>query len=381
MRTQQVKPFHLFFDIKRVDEEKRTVEAYAFVNEVVEGEGGIRLKRTAMEAATPDYMEWANVRRMHQADAVGVAHAVDWDDKGAKMSLEVVDEDAWDKVKKRVYKGLSVGVAATVMRGKDVEKCRWIETSLVDRPKDPDAKILAFRADDGDSEEFEAEVLDDEIPEERGLTSGDVPVRENLEGGKPQKQTVYHCGIEYHRHTTEGGAQECIDRQAQMIDEQIEYYEQQLSAMKAKKRAEEGEIERAEGDPDPTVIERTESDPPAEIPETEEADAITRAEVATTELTRVQGLLSAAEAEIQRLKKLPAQIAKPPVRYPAAFNREFAANEGNGAVSAEETNAEIKRIEELAKNEPDQHKRQQYAGQIVSLQQRLALSGQETITR
>lgn len=147
MQISDLKPIHVFAEIERVDEDARTVEAYAFVNEVVEGEGGIRLKRSAMEEATGDYLKWANVRRMHQADAVGVAHSVEWDARGARMVLEVVDDDAWTKVRRGVYKGLSVGVQATLMRGKDVEKCRWIETSLVDRPKDPGAVILAVRLD------------------------------------------------------------------------------------------------------------------------------------------------------------------------------------------------------------------------------------------
>lgn len=162
MQISDLKPIHVFAEIERVDEDARTVEAYAFVNEVVEGEGGIRLKRSAMEEATGDYLKWANVRRMHQADAVGVAHSVEWDARGARMVLEVVDDDAWTKVRRGVYKGLSVGVQATLMRGKDVEKCRWIETSLVDRPKDPGAVILAVRLDS-------AEELEAREPEEMGL--------------------------------------------------------------------------------------------------------------------------------------------------------------------------------------------------------------------
>lgn len=162
MQISDLKPIHVFAEIERVDEDARTVEAYAFVNEVVEGEGGIRLKRSAMEEATGDYLRWANVRRMHQADAVGIAHSVEWDARGARMVLEVVDDDAWTKVRRGVYKGLSVGVQATLMRGKDVEKCRWIETSLVDRPKDPGAVILAVRLDS-------AEELEAGEPEEMGL--------------------------------------------------------------------------------------------------------------------------------------------------------------------------------------------------------------------
>jgi hypothetical protein len=161
-----IKPIHLFAPIERVNDEERTITAYAFRNEVVDGEGGVRLRRTAMEAATDDYMQWANIRRMHQPDPVGVAQAVEWDDKGALMTLRVEDDDAWRKVKSGVYKGLSVGVLPRVMRGRDVTACKWFETSLVDRPKDTDCNFLVVRAE-GVDPEAPVEVEVEEAPEER----------------------------------------------------------------------------------------------------------------------------------------------------------------------------------------------------------------------
>jgi hypothetical protein len=173
MTTTKMKALHTYVPILRVNEEKREVEAYAFVNEKVQGEGGIRLKRTSMEAATADYMKWANVREMHRGDsAVAVAQQVKWDATGAHMTLRVSDDAAWQKVKDGVYKGLSVGVIPEVMRGKDVEKCTWMETSLVDRPADPDARITVFRADGYDPEaEHDVQILDDHTP---FLTAGEA---------------------------------------------------------------------------------------------------------------------------------------------------------------------------------------------------------------
>jgi len=133
--------------IDRVDEEERIVEGYAFVNETVPGEGGMRLKRTAMEGATGDYMKWGAIREMHQPSAAGTALSVEWDEKGARIRAKVVDDQAWKKVTERVYKAFSIGVMPTVVRGKDVEQCMWAETSLVDRPKDQDATLDVFRFD------------------------------------------------------------------------------------------------------------------------------------------------------------------------------------------------------------------------------------------
>ncbi len=143
-----MKPMQFFVPISRMDPTNRTIEGYGFVNEVVEGEGGVRLKRKAMEEATPDYMKWANVREMHGSKAVGVTESVTWDDKGALMRMTIADDDAWAKCQAGVYKGLSVGVRGNVMRGRNVERCTWLETSLVDRPADPDAKMTVCRSAD-----------------------------------------------------------------------------------------------------------------------------------------------------------------------------------------------------------------------------------------
>lgn len=158
------KPIELFvpFDYDRIERQGDAllVEGYAFVNETVTGENGIRLKRKAMENATPDYMRFGALREMHQRSAAGTCMAVLWDDRGAKITAKIVDPVARLKVEERVYKGFSVGVLPTVVRGKDVEMCEWSETSLVDRPKDPDA-LIVFRAAGYDpNQEFDVQVWD-----------------------------------------------------------------------------------------------------------------------------------------------------------------------------------------------------------------------------
>jgi len=142
------------------------------VNEVVDGEGGIRLLRSTMEAATPDYMRWGAVREMHQPSAVGTALGVDWDERGAFFRCKVVDDAAWAKVQAGVYKGFSVGVLPRVMRGNQVTQATWAETSLVDRPKDPDAAFSVFRAEGFDAE-AEVEVVEEAEP----LSEGDFEAR------------------------------------------------------------------------------------------------------------------------------------------------------------------------------------------------------------
>ena len=158
---RKLKPFQIFAEISRVDAEQRIVEGYAFVNEVVPGEGGVRLKRSAMEAATPDYVANGTCREIHQPSAAGKPIDVTWDTKGAYLRMKVVDDQAWKKVTEGVYRGFSVGVTPKVMRGADVTVCEWWDTSLIDRGKDKDALFTVWRSGDVDpNAEVEVEVLE-----------------------------------------------------------------------------------------------------------------------------------------------------------------------------------------------------------------------------
>lgn len=196
MKTQKLFPMSLFAEITRMDEDERIVSGYAFVNETVPGEGGLKLKRSAMEEATPDYMTWGNIREMHRSDsAAGTTVEGGWDEKGFFISAKIVDDAAWKKCKERVYKGFSVGVTPTVMRGKEITKVNFIEISLVDRPKDQDCPIKFIRTET--VQQAEVEVIDEEetpagTPAGAGGTGDDAPT-----GGDHQRASA----AEYKRGT------------------------------------------------------------------------------------------------------------------------------------------------------------------------------------
>jgi len=146
--NKMLKPIPVFFQIVRLDEEKREVEGIAFANAIVPGEGGIELTPKAMKAATPDYEHWGCVRSMHQPIAAGtLARAVEWEGDTARICARVSDDGEWKKCKDGVYKGFSVLVTADEMKGNKVTRCTWIETSLVDRPKDPGAVFTMVRGE------------------------------------------------------------------------------------------------------------------------------------------------------------------------------------------------------------------------------------------
>jgi hypothetical protein len=151
-----------FAEIQRVDEEQRMVWGYASTEN--RASDGKIITRAAMEGALDDYMEFANVREMHQPSAVGRTDEAHVDDGGLYVGVKVVDDAAWKKVVERVYKGFSIGAKATAYDPDDktvVTGMLLSEISLVDRPADTGAKFDLFRAEGIDVED------DDEVEVER----------------------------------------------------------------------------------------------------------------------------------------------------------------------------------------------------------------------
>lgn len=149
-----------FAEISRIDEEQRLVSGYAATEQ--RASDGLVVTRDAMAAALDDYMEFANVREMHQPSAVGVTRAANVDDNGLYIEAEIVDDTAWEKIKRGVYKGFSIGAKVTERDKGDRSIVRGLalrEISVVDRPADPGAKIDLWRdagcGDDDDDEPLE----------------------------------------------------------------------------------------------------------------------------------------------------------------------------------------------------------------------------------
>lgn len=110
----------------------------------------------AIQAALDDYMQWANIREMHKNSAVGTAVRAEVIDGQLQLTARVVDESAWLKVKEKVYKGFSIGgrvlkaVLEKLPDGRVVRrilKLTMSEISLVDRPANPEARILLWKGD------------------------------------------------------------------------------------------------------------------------------------------------------------------------------------------------------------------------------------------
>lgn len=360
------KPVTLFAEISRLDDEKRIVEGYCYVNSRVKSDPW-DLPVDVLRAASADYMRWANVREMHADKAVGTALDLNFQNDGKVfIRSEVVDDQAWEKVKKKVYKGFSIKGRPEVVRGNVVQKFLWLETSLVDRPADPEAVVTLWRRD-GD---LEAE-----------------PTREIV--------VRYSC-LHHHEHETEDEAQACIDDHVARGDhpgspsytgnyvgapgepptpapsadqpaiEAEEIDEMTLEELTARLDAMNEALT--------TVISRLDAIPASESAGEEimqRLDAATATLTETNEkLVRVETDLAQARAEIQRLGDQPA--GQPVVRFTHPLTREVVqrfgeANVGTEMVKKLERFAELQRIAVPT----DPREREKLAEETLDLQREL----------
>ena len=138
-----------FAPIRKVDGEQRMVFGYASTQaEDAEGE---TILISALAGALDDYMQFANIREMHQLSAVGVAKDAAIDDKGLYIGAKIVDDAAWNKLVEGDYKGFSVGGRALARdpgNRKIITEMKLSEISLVDRPCNPEAVFDCWKAAD-----------------------------------------------------------------------------------------------------------------------------------------------------------------------------------------------------------------------------------------
>lgn len=158
--------FFKFANFTKADPEQRIVVGYAS-SERVDGQNDV-VDSEALNQALGDYMQWANLREMHQPKAVGkvlqatpVRGTIQLKD-GSKLTnplritAQIIDNETWEKVKSGVLKGFSIGgkvlqALTEKMNGKEIRRITGLqlhEISLVDRPANPDARIVLLKRDD-----------------------------------------------------------------------------------------------------------------------------------------------------------------------------------------------------------------------------------------
>lgn len=136
-------PFAKVDPVKHLVTGVATSEAWDDQNEQMAWEGICK--------AVTDYGQWRNIRAMHGPQAVGVAPLIILDTVGKSVTLSshIVDPVEWQKVVTGVYKGYSIAGRKLDVearwnpelgkQGTRIKEFLWSETSLVDRPSNPEA--------------------------------------------------------------------------------------------------------------------------------------------------------------------------------------------------------------------------------------------------
>jgi hypothetical protein len=105
----------------------------------------------AIRKALPGYWAWRNIRQMHQSSAVGVGKEANVDANGCFLAARITDREAAQKCLDGVYKGFSIGGRKLAKTGNTITEIDWVETSIVDRPANPECKFdVAKRAKDAE---------------------------------------------------------------------------------------------------------------------------------------------------------------------------------------------------------------------------------------
>ena len=110
-----------------------------------------------LNKAMPDWFRTGgNIREQHSNIAAGVAKELDSKADGHYITAHVVDSSSVKKVEAGVLKGFSIGIRAPrVVRDEKAVNGRIIdgqivEVSLVDRPANPNAKLMLAKSDGTD---------------------------------------------------------------------------------------------------------------------------------------------------------------------------------------------------------------------------------------
>lgn len=126
--------------ICKIDKQKRLVSGYA--STPTKDMDGEVIELAAVKAALPGFMAWGGpIREMHQPKAVGKTEEAFVDDKGLYLTAKIVDDRCWKLVDEGVLKAFSIGGKKLAKKGDTITQIDLVETSLVDRPANPDCKF------------------------------------------------------------------------------------------------------------------------------------------------------------------------------------------------------------------------------------------------
>jgi phage head maturation protease len=136
-----------FGKVEKNDDGSRTISGYASTPTLdLDGEI-VSLK--AIKKALPSYMEWRNIRQMHQPHPVGTAKEANVDGTGLFLTARIVEPTCCKLIDEEVLKGFSIGGKKLAKQGNTITDIDLVEISVVDRPANPDCRFAVAKAAKG----------------------------------------------------------------------------------------------------------------------------------------------------------------------------------------------------------------------------------------
>ena len=124
-----------------------------------------------LNKAMPEWFKTGgNIREQHSSIAAGVAKELDSKEDGHYITAHIVDPTSVKKIEAGVLKGFSIGIRGPrIVRDNKAANGRIIdgtivEISVVDRPANPNAKLMLAKSDGTEMVEVEQELIEQELP-------------------------------------------------------------------------------------------------------------------------------------------------------------------------------------------------------------------------
>jgi hypothetical protein len=117
----------------------------------------------------PEWFKYGNIREQHSSIAAGVGTELEEKDGTYYIKADIVDAGSVSKLEKKVFKGFSVGIRdARVVKDASAPNGliiggEIVEISLVDRPANPNARLMLAKSVEGEVVKVEEEATEEEL--------------------------------------------------------------------------------------------------------------------------------------------------------------------------------------------------------------------------
>jgi hypothetical protein len=155
--------------IKFQKNEDGTATAYGIATDSSLDSDKQRCDANWLKTAMPEWFKYGNIREQHSSIAAGVGTELEEKDGTYYIKADIVDAGSVSKLEKKVFKGFSVGIRdARVVKDASAPNGliiggEIVEISLVDRPANPNARLMLAKSVEGEVVKVEEEATEEEL--------------------------------------------------------------------------------------------------------------------------------------------------------------------------------------------------------------------------